>query len=129
LQRFGIDELFILSAGWGLIPASFLTPAYDITFKVAKTEPWKRRPQDEHYEDFMMLPDDGDGIVFLGGKDYLPLFCRLTAAHGGAKTVLYNSGQCPSMPPGFRAMRFNTRTRTNWHYAAAAALTAGALPV
>lgn len=62
-------------------------------------------------------------------KDYLPLFCRLTAAHGGAKTVLYNSGQCPSMPPGFRTMRFETRTRTNWHYAAAAALAAGALPV
>ena len=29
----GIENFFILSAGWGLIPASFLTPNYDITFK------------------------------------------------------------------------------------------------
>jgi hypothetical protein len=29
---FGIDKTFILSAGWGLIRASFLTPWYDITF-------------------------------------------------------------------------------------------------
>ncbi|MGE5063222.1 MAG: hypothetical protein ACM3IG_04065 [Myxococcales bacterium] len=48
-QTFGIDEVFILSAGWGLISASFLTPAYDITFKATKTAPWKRRRQDERY--------------------------------------------------------------------------------
>ena len=48
-QTFGIDEVFILSAGWGLISASFLTPSYDITFKATKTAPWKRRRQDERY--------------------------------------------------------------------------------
>ena len=32
VKRFGIDKTYILSAGWGLIPASFLTPYYDITF-------------------------------------------------------------------------------------------------
>jgi hypothetical protein len=129
VQRFGVDNVFILSAGWGVIPASFLTPAYDITFKAAKTRPWKRRRPNERYEDFVMLPDDGGAIVFLGGKDYLRLFCRLTAAHGGAKTVLYNSGECPDVPTDFQAMRFETRTRTNWHYEAAAALVAGALTV
>jgi hypothetical protein len=129
VEKFGINEVFILSAGWGLIPASFLTPAYDITFKASKKDPWKRRRQHDRYEDLVMLPDDGAGIVFLGGKDYLPLFCRLTAAHRGVKTVLYNSEQCHGMPPGFRAMRFETRTRMNWQYQAAAVLAAGALMV
>src|SRR5688572_30115898 len=32
LASFGLRRLFILSAGWGLLRASFLTPAYDITF-------------------------------------------------------------------------------------------------
>src|SRR6185437_5158724 len=31
-DAFTVDKLYILSAGWGLIPATFLTPYYDITF-------------------------------------------------------------------------------------------------
>ena len=31
-ETFGTDKLYILSAGWGLIEAEFLTPNYDITF-------------------------------------------------------------------------------------------------
>lgn len=42
---FGTENVFILSAGWGLIPADFLTPYYDITFSAsAKGEnAYKRR--------------------------------------------------------------------------------------
>jgi hypothetical protein len=32
VEKFGIEKVFILSAGWGLIRADFLTPNYDITF-------------------------------------------------------------------------------------------------
>lgn len=39
----GIENFFILSAGWGLIPASFLTPDYDITFKPKRGQEYKRR--------------------------------------------------------------------------------------
>ena len=35
-EHFGLDRLYILSAGWGLIPANFLTPNYDITFSTAR---------------------------------------------------------------------------------------------
>src|SRR5262245_6769757 len=42
VERFGIDNVFILSAGWGLIPALFPTPLYDITF-TQQADPWKRR--------------------------------------------------------------------------------------
>src|SRR5579862_6414267 len=31
-DRFGLANLFILSAGWGLLSSEFLTPHYDITF-------------------------------------------------------------------------------------------------
>src|SRR5262245_52013351 len=32
VRQFGVEKTYILSAGWGLIKASFLTPNYDITF-------------------------------------------------------------------------------------------------
>ena len=31
-EKFGADNTYILSAGWGLINSEFLTPYYDITF-------------------------------------------------------------------------------------------------
>ncbi len=71
------------------------------------------------------MRDDGDDVVFLGGKDYIPLFCRLSADNRGAKTVFFKAAQTPPLPTGFRALRFQTRTRTNWHYDCARALVAG----
>lgn len=115
VERFGPANVFILSAGWGLIAASFLTPYYDITFSAA-AEAYKRRGKGTHYRDLNMLPNDrGDDVVFMGGKDYLPLFCSLTAGYGGPRTVFYNSG-IPPLTPGCRLRRFETTTRTNWHY-------------
>jgi hypothetical protein len=32
VEAFGVENIYILSAGWGLIRADFLTPYYDITF-------------------------------------------------------------------------------------------------
>ena len=43
VKRFGIDKTYILSAGWGLIPASFLTPYYDVTF-TANADDWLPSP-------------------------------------------------------------------------------------
>jgi hypothetical protein len=126
VDRFGLDNVFILSAGWGLIPAMFLTPYYDITFS-ASADRWKRRRRDDPYEDFCLLPDDGDQIVFLGGKDYLPLFCLLTARSLGRKTVFFNSSRATDLPDGFTAVRYRTTTRTNWHYECARSFIAGEL--
>ena len=41
VDRFGLSNVYILSAGWGLIPADFLTPHYDITFS-ASADAYKR---------------------------------------------------------------------------------------
>ena len=109
------ERLFILSAGWGLLPATFLTPNYDITFS-GQAEPHKRRRRTDLYRDFTALPEDQDEpMVFFGGKDYVPLFARLTWPHKGPRTVFFNS-QHPPSAAGCRLERFATTTRTNWHY-------------
>jgi hypothetical protein len=125
-DRFGLGRLFILSAGWGLIPANFLTPGYDITFTTSADD-WKRRRKGDRYQDFRMLPDDDDPIVFVGGKDYLPLFGKLTSALRARKVVFFNSRTEPDLPPGFESVRYRTSTRTNWHYECALDLAAGTL--
>jgi hypothetical protein len=124
VETFGVKSVFILSAGWGLIPAALLTPYYDITFS-ASAVPWKRRRKDDPYKDLCLMRDDGEGIVFLGGKDYLPLFCRLTGHFRGRKTVCFNSAARPDLPSGFAPLRYRTSTRTNWHYECARDLATG----
>ncbi|HTE85646.1 MAG TPA: hypothetical protein VK821_13025, partial [Dehalococcoidia bacterium] len=122
VDRFGEKRVYILSAGWGLIGADFLTPYYDITFS-QDAEAYKRRKKPhpdpnkpDPYEDFRMLSNEaGDHIVFFGGKDYLPLFYRLTASIRSKKTVFYNSAHIPQAA-GYEHRRFETAIRTNWHY-------------
>jgi hypothetical protein len=126
VKKLGVDNVFILSAGWGLIRADFLTPLYDITFSsaVRKAAQWKQRRQTDIYDDLRQLPATSTGeIVFLGGKDYVPLFCELTSDVVGERIVFYNS-DTPPRAPGCRLERFHTATRTNWHYECARSLMA-----
>jgi hypothetical protein len=127
-ERFGVENVYILSAGWGLIRTDFLTPYYDITFSQSADD-YKRRRKPDRYADFCMLPAPaGDDIVFFGGKDYLPLFSALTAAVKTRKIVFYNSGTAPQIS-GCVLRRFETTTRTNWHYECAKAFFDGVLRV
>ena len=71
-EKFGVEKFFILSAGWGLIRADFLTPYYDITFSPS-ADAYKCRRKTDRYEDFCMLPANiNEDVLFFGGKDYLP---------------------------------------------------------
>jgi hypothetical protein len=128
-DHFGVKQLYILSAGWGLIPADFLTPMYDITFSYVKAkDKYKRRRKKDDYDDLRMLPKGSEEpVVFLGGKDYVDLFCRLTAGVKGQRTVFYNSG-IPPAAPDCTLKRFVTNTRTNWHYECAKMLVDPLLP-
>jgi hypothetical protein len=124
VEVFGVRNVYILSAGWGLIKASSLTPYYDITYSPS-AEGYKRRRKGDHYRDFCMLPKQPDDeIVFLGGKDYLPLFCALTSSVKAKRTIFYNSSQ-PPKAGGCTLKLFQTSTRTNWHYECAEALLSG----
>ncbi len=96
-NRFGLKNLYILSAGWGLIRGNFLTPYYDITFSQS-ADPYKRRRKGEQYEDFRLLSDEtADDTVFIGGKDYLPLFCRVTNSLRGKRIAVFNSASAPHL--------------------------------
>lgn len=132
VNRFGIKNTFILSAGWGLISADFLTPSYDITFSKNKNvEQYKRRNlvDIEIYDDLCLLPKDGtDKLVFLGGQSYIPLFCKLTNGYKGPRTILYKSADPPKADCG-NLMRFETTRNTNWHYECAGSLIRGEIDV
>ena len=129
-----IRNVYILSAGWGLIDADFLTPDYDITFRKGKCdELYKFRDKHDHYDDLSRLPADSNGsIVFLGGKDYVPLFCRLTKGAKSERIVFYYyNGRSDNPPdaPGCRLQCFETKKSTNWHYECAKALMRGDIAI
>ena len=115
VSKFGPRKVFILSAGWGLVSADFLLADYDITFS-PMAPPFKRRRKSDSYRDFCMLPDDCDDVAFVGGKDYLPLFVALSKEVAGDKIILFNSSVTPLLPIGYKPIRYDTTTRTNWHY-------------
>ena len=129
VETFGTAKVFILSAGWGLIAADFLTPNYDVTFSnnARGADAYKRRSRrDPRYRDLRMIPEETSShVVFLGGKDYIPLFCQ-TTMRIARRTVLYNAAVPPDAP-GCTLQRYETGTRTNWHYECAQALISGTL--
>ena len=128
VNQHGNDNVFILSAGWGLIGSDFLTPKYDITFSPS-AEKYKRRSKRDQYHDLCMLPIDTDeDLVFFGGKDYLPLFCKLTGNYLGQRFVFYNAAVQPNAP-GCKLIRYETSARTNWHYTCAKDFVAGKIGI
>ncbi len=113
----GIENLFILSAGWGLIRADFLLPNYDITFS-SQAEAWKRRDKRDVFADFAQLThadlSDAEDVYFFGGKDYLPLYYRLTRTLSAKKVIYYVSGNIPK-DQEYRYIPYRS-AGTNWHY-------------
>jgi hypothetical protein len=124
----GLTNVYVLSAGWGLIRADFLTPSYDITFSTSAL-PYQRRRQSDRYDDCQMLPaNSGSDIVFFGGRSYLPLFCRLTKNVRAKRTVFFNSASAPQ-PSGCTFRHFETAKKINWHYECANAFLNGTLRI
>lgn len=118
VRRFGEERTFILSAGWGLIRADYLTPSYDITFsRQARNKlPHVFRDPNDDYHDFCQVDQASDEpLFFFGGRDYLALFIALTSGVRGERVVYYNSKHPPDAP-GCKTERYSTNTRTNWHY-------------
>lgn len=129
VERMSAENVYILSAGWGLIRSDVLTPHYDITFS-SSAAPYKRRRKIDRYEDCRMLSQDTrDDVVFFGGSAYLGLFCSLTDAVRSTKIVFFNSKSSPSAS-GCEMRRFEDATRrTNWHYDCANAFLDGHLQI
>jgi len=128
-KRFG-TTLYILSAGWGFVRADSLIPHYDITFgQTAKGEGYKHRGKTNTYQDFGLPVDLEDKILFFGGKNYARQFCELTREIRAKKTVFYNSDRPPEVTDcgDVSFKRFETSTRTNWHYGCVQAFLDGAI--
>ncbi|MDD9821079.1 MAG: hypothetical protein OXR07_09425 [Nitrospira sp.] len=117
VDKYGVERVFILSAGWGLIRSDFLTPQYNITF--AGGAGCSRRKQSEWYDDCNEMPDSpGEKIYLFAGLAYHKLFCRLIQGKGGERIVFYRSQEIPSCP-GCRMKYYATKAQTNWHYVCA----------
>jgi hypothetical protein len=126
VDAFGWENVFILSAGWGLIRSDFLTPDYNITFSNQKrVPPWARRakrltlPLEDlnHLAEAMTSPDEP--VHFFGGRDYLPMFHALTR-NVAAKLIVHHKGS-PPLYEGFSYELFSCDRNQNWHYGAAEA--------
>jgi len=124
IDCFGIENVYILSAGWGLVRSDFLVPYYDITFSQS-ADNYKRRRRSDRYNDFKLLPlQTTETVTFIGGKDYLPLFCDSTEGLKGKRVGFYNSAKTPDFK-NCVFKRFHTKAQTNWHYECAKALIDG----
>jgi hypothetical protein len=125
--EFGVESVYILSAGWGLIRADFLTPNYDITFSPVKGGAvYKRRTRQDDFADFRLPEHIDDDMIFFGGKAYRASFSSLTDTVTATRT-LFSVSEASATIRGCLVRRFETRRRTNWHYECAEAFLAGAL--
>lgn len=118
-SRFGVQNLYILSAGWGLIRADFLTPAYNITFSQSARgdKSYARRSKSDRYQDFCMLsPDTTEDVLFFGSREYVPLFCSLTSRIKARRTVFYNTAQPPDAPGCGLRLFSEAKRNTNWQF-------------
>ena len=129
LHLVGTENFFILSAGWGLIKADFLVPDYDITFSL-QAERWKRRTKRDEFCDFAQLTQAdlpiGEQIYFFGGKDYLPLYYRLTRTLVARKVIYFASARMP-MNQDFEYIPYGT-AGINWQYRCARHFIEGRIP-
>ena len=118
VEALGVENVFVLSAGWGLVRADFRLPMYDITFtsQVKKNRPWTYRRKSDTYRDFSHLPDStAKSVYYFGGNDYVDLFCRLTQRVRGKRTV-YHKSAVPPRAPGCTTERYPANRNMNWHY-------------
>lgn len=120
--KYGSDNVYILSAGWGLVRSDYLLPHYDVTFS-EKASSLSRRVNIGDWKDHNHLLRDGrDGVRtdVLVGLRYLDLFYALTShvIDKSEVVVHYKSGQTPKRP-GYSYRHFEGAKSTTWYYSPA----------
>ena len=140
-NTFGEENVYILSAGWGLIRSDFLTPNYDITFtNVKKDKKWKQRKYGEgEFLDFNQLsqpPAEIKGpIVFMGGQSYVDFFIALTEDLKTEKVVYFYSEDIKtdyleySSEYDLRVYPNSDKEQRTWHYQCAKDLIDGKIQI
>lgn len=119
-------DLYILSAGWGLVNSEFYIPKYDITFST-RGDILSRRTAEDIFNDFNHLKgiDESEKIIFFGGSDYINFFYELTKSLPNRKIIFYKKKDIPQKYPFLKQdllvklLKFESRANTNWHYGCA----------
>jgi hypothetical protein len=123
-EHFGVD-LFIYSAGWGIVRADYKLPTYNVTFSNTHNKPNYaiRNNNNNHFNDFNQLLgiEANESIVFMGGLDYVIPFCSLTENLPNEKIIVYKNQNLLANIPNvannnFQFSHYQTTRRTNWHY-------------
>ena len=122
VSKYGWENTYILSAGWGLIRSDFYTPFYDITFS-KQADLCKQRSHHDRYDDFNHLNNDksigvGCSIYFFGGVAYLPLLYSLTNNIHARKVVYYTAFGIQEFN-GYEYIKYKTEDYRNWYYSCA----------
>jgi hypothetical protein len=121
VDEFGPTQVFVLSAGWGLVRSDFRLPHYNITFQRPKASSeayiW-RQPHDEFQDFNQLIANSDDHVIFLGGENYRPYFEVWTGNSSAAKTI-YHKSSFIVRHPRFHYKLFKTSRKTNWHYSCA----------
>jgi hypothetical protein len=76
----------------------------------------------------MLSPETGEPVAFIGGHDYLPLFCRLTQMITARRTVFHYAAQAPKLP-GVTPVRYPSERPRKWFYDCAQDLIAGRIAI
>ena len=92
IDHLGMSKVYILSAGWGLIAAHFLTPYYDITFS-RSAEDYKRRRKKDHSP--TPLADHPRGRVLCTHQGKFVVMPVLACSAWQSTTSAYPRGACP----------------------------------
>lgn len=122
VDTLGWKQVFILSAGRGLVRSDFRLPKYDITFRKDNDRPWITRYDNDLFLDFNQMRDckltGNDELCFFGGKSYAKLFVQLVGDLPAARKIIYYNTKADMRMPGFDCIRFHPPWRpwTNWHY-------------
>jgi hypothetical protein len=128
VRRFRPENVFILSAGWGLVRADYLLPDYNITFSNQSNVPKESRrgKRELGWLDFNQLcgaAEENEEVHFFGGQDYLDLFYSMSASETSrAKFVIHYKAAALPQKNGYKYERYMGGAKTNWHYPAAADL-------
>ena len=131
VEKFRPENVYILSAGWGLIGSNFLTPNYNVTF--AGQEPANKRRGEDAFRDFNHLTLHAGGtegpIAFIGSAGYVRQFFKFTETFGCRKTVLH-VGRQPSLPRDYTPCRYiSDGSNYTWVYQCAGDLIDGKIAI
>jgi hypothetical protein len=110
----GTENLYLLSAGWGLVNSAFMLPPYDITFS-AGAQKLNKRLKTDRYKDFKQLRTRQTEILFFGTPSYYDLLQDCVGPD--KRLTVYKRNSTPSPPRDhFICKEYRTTIATNWHY-------------